>query len=165
MEIKLYRGETTAVFLEQKFGWLPGSVNVHLDDHIEYDPIRAGLVEAMRQESISTLNIAENTAQKINTWIEELENQKYGDIDSDWIGDAVKLTGQLNGMLRLVGQLKQEIGVDSQLLLAQQKMDGIMHVLVDSLRDQPHLLDTIELKLAALKQPKNVQTVEFEEVE
>ena len=165
LEIKLHRGETTTAFLEQQYGWLPGSVNVHLEDHREYDPVRAGLIEAMRQESISTLNLAENAAQKINGWIEELESQKFdGVIDTDWIGDAVKLTGQLNGMLRLVGQLKKEIGVDSQLLLAQQKMDGVMAVLVDTLQESPQLLDQIQLRLAALKQPTTIQA-DFEVVE
>lgn len=165
-EIKLHRGEITSSFLEQKLSWLPGSVNVHLEDHLEYDPVRAGLIEAMRQESISTLNLAENAAQKINGWIEELEGQRFGGvIDTDWITDAVKLTGQLNGMLRLVGQLKKEIGVDSQLMLAQQKMDSVMGVLVESLRDQPAVLDDIQLRLATLKQPKNIQDTDFEVVE
>lgn len=163
LEIKLHRGEMTSPFLEQKMGWLPGSINVHMEDHLEYDPVRAGLIEAMRQESISTLNIAENAALKINGWIEELEGQRYdGVIDTDWITDAVKLTGQLNGMLRLVGQLKKEIGVDSQLLLAQAKMDSVMGVLVESLKDQPAILDNIQLRLATLKQPRHVQDAEFE---
>ena len=165
-EIKLHRGEITSSFLEQKLSWLPGSVNVHLEDHLEYDPVRAGLIEAMRQESISTLNLAENAAQKINGWIEELEGQRFGGvIDTDWITDAVKLTGQLNGMLRLVGQLKKEIGVDSQLMLAQQKMDSVMGVLVESLRDQPAVLDDIQLRLATLKQPKHIQDTDFEVIE
>jgi hypothetical protein len=165
MEIKLHRGEITSPFLEQKMGWLPGSVNVHLQDHLEYDPVRAGLIEAMRQESISTLNLAENAAQKINGWIEELEGQRYdGVIDTDWITDAVKLTGQLNGMLRLVGQLKKEIGIDSQLLLAQAKMDSVMGVLVESLKDQPAILDNIQLRLATLKQPSHIQDADFEVV-
>ena len=165
MEIKLHRGEITSPFLEQKMGWLPGSVNVHLQDHLEYDPVRAGLIEAMRQESISTLNLAENAAQKINGWIEELEGQRYdGVIDTDWITDAVKLTGQLNGMLRLVGQLKKEIGIDFQLLLAQAKMDSVMGVLVESLKDQPAILDNIQLRLATLKQPTNIQDADFEVV-
>ena len=165
MEIKLHRGEITSPFLEQKMGWLPGSVNVHLQDHLEYDPVRAGLIEAMRHESISTLNLAENAAQKINGWIEELEAQRFdGAIDTDWITDATKLTGQLNGFLRLVGVLKKEIGVDSQLLLAQQKMDGVMNILVDTLKHEPRLLDQIELRFAALKQPKAIQA-DFEVVD
>ena len=123
--------------------------------------MRAGLIEAMRQESISTLNLAENTALKINGWIDELEGQRFdGVIDTDWITDAVKLTGQLNGMLRLVGQLKKEIGVDSQLMLAQQKMDGVMGVLVETLRHEPKLLDQIELRFAGLKQPSHVIEIE-----
>tara|TARA_Y100001938_G_C8063752_1_gene418912 strand:- start:179 stop:805 length:627 start_codon:yes stop_codon:yes gene_type:complete len=162
LEVKLHKGEITSSFLEQKHGWLPGSVNVHMEDHLEYDPVRAGLIEAMRQESISTLNIAENAAMKINGWIEELEAQRFdGAIDTDWITDATKLTGQLNGFLRLVGVLKKEIGVDSQLLLAQQKMDGVMQVLVDTLKSEPALLDQIQFRLAALRQPRTLDA-EFE---
>jgi hypothetical protein len=166
LEIKIHRGETVSSFLEDKYGWLPGSVNTHMEDHLEYDPVRAGLIEAMRQESISTLNLAESAALKINSWIEELESNRYGtEMDTEWIANATRLTSQLGGMLKLVGTLKKEIGVDSQLLLAQQKMDSVMHILVDSLRDNPGLLDQIQLRFAALQQPRNtVVDADFEEM-
>lgn len=164
LEIKIHRGETVSSFIEDKLGWLPGTVNTHMEDHLEYDPVRAGLIEAMRQESISTLNLAENAALKINGWIEELEGNRWGsEMDTEWIGNATRLTGQLNGMLKLVGTLKKEIGVDSQLLLAQQKMDSVMHVLVESLRDHPGLLDQIQLRFAALQQPRTVVDTDWEE--
>jgi hypothetical protein len=154
LEVRIYRGETTASFLEQKYGWLPGSVNVHLSDHEDYDPVKAGLIEAMRQDTINTLNLAENTAQKIDSWLTELEAQRSGDyIDSDWIGDATRLTSQLGAYLKLAGQLKKEIGVDSQLLLAQRQLDEVMYVLVDTLKQHPQLLDQIELKVSALTTP------------
>ena len=75
------------------------------------------------------------------------------------------MVAQANTSLRLVGQLKKEIGVDSQLLLAQTQMDNVMGVLVNTLRDQPHLLDTVELQLAALKPPSHIQDVDFEVIE
>ena len=40
-----------------------------------------------------------------------------------------------------------------------------MGVLVNTLRDQPHLLDNVELQLAALKPPSHIQDVEFEVIE
>ena len=78
-------------------------------------------------------------------------------ITSEWVADAAKLVGQANSSLRLIGQLKQEIVVDSQLLLAQNRVDGIMGVLVNVLGGQPQLLDEVELKLAALKEPTVIQ--------
>jgi|TARA_R110000824_G_scaffold8365_3_gene37879 hypothetical protein len=154
LEMKIHRGEVTAVFLEQKYGWLPGSVNTHLTDHDEYDPVKAGLIEAMRQDTINTLNLAENTAQKIADWLTELEAQRSPEyIDTDFIADATRLTAQLGGYLKLAGTLKKEIGVDSQLLLAQRQLDEVMYILVDTLKKQPELLDQIELRVSALKAP------------
>ena len=154
LEMKIHRGEVTAVFLEQKYGWLPGSVNTHLSDHDEYDPVKAGLIEAMRQDTINTLNLAENTAQKIADWLVELEAQRSDEyIDTDFIADATRLTAQLGSYLKLAGTLKKEIGVDSQLLLAQRQLDEVMYILVDTLKTQPELLDQIELRVAALKAP------------
>jgi hypothetical protein len=72
---------------------------------------------------------------------------------------------QANTSLRLVGQLKKEIGVDSQLLLAQAQMDNVMGVLVNTLAEQPHLLDKVELQLASLKPPTHIQDVDFEVIE
>jgi len=73
------------------------------------------------------------------------------------------LVAQANTSLRLVGQLKKEIGVDSQLLLAQKQMDGVMGVLVNTLRDEPKLLDMIELQVAALKPPSHTVDVDWED--
>ena len=67
-----------------------------------------------------------------------------------------KLVGQCNTSLKLVGQLKKEIGVDSQLFLADQREAATARILVDVLRGQPHLLDQVELRLAALKTPTHV---------
>ena len=164
LEMKIHRGEVTAVFLEQKYGWLPGSVNVHLSDHEDYDPVKAGLIEAMRQDTINTLNLAENTAQKIADWLTELEAQRSPEyIDTDFIADATRLTGQLGGYLKLAGALKKEIGTDSQLLLAQRQLDEVMYILVDTLKAQPELLDQIEFRVSALKAP--VMAAKYEVVE
>ena len=166
LEIKLFREETTPHFIEQKFGWLPGTAMAHMDECIQYDPIWDALIERLRTDSISTLNLAENTAQKLNEWIEELEERKHHEgITSEWVADASRLTGQLGGMLRLMGQLKKEIGVDSQLMLAESKMNSVMGVLVECLRDTPEVLDQIELRLLALKSPSLVMDADFEEME
>ena len=94
-------------------------------------------------------------------WLDELEAIKdsTGGITSEWVADASKLVAQANTSLRLVGQLKKEIGVDSQLLLAQKQMDSVMGILVNSLRDSPHLLDDIEFRIATLKPPTH--TIEY----
>tara|TARA_R100001463_G_scaffold105302_2_gene159793 strand:+ start:1064 stop:1684 length:621 start_codon:yes stop_codon:yes gene_type:complete len=154
LEVKLWRGEITPAFLEQKYGWLPGIVGTHMDEHNDYDPHRAALLEKMRSETISTLNVAEDTTQKIAGWIEELEAQR-GDmpLETEWIGDATRLTGQLGQMLKLVGTLKKEIGVDSQLMLASRQMEDVMVVLVDTLKDHPNLLNDLEFRLNTLKTP------------
>ena len=69
----------------------------------------------------------------------------------------------MNGLRRrLVLSVKQEIGVDSQLLLAQQQVNGVMGVLVDVLRAEPHLLNAIEMQVAALKMPTYVQDADWE---
>ena len=154
LEVRLYRGEITSSFLEQKYGWLPGIVNTHMDEHNEYDPHRAAMLEKMRTETISTLNVAEDTAQKIAGWIEELEDQRAGaPLETEWIGDATRLTSQLGGMLKLVGTLKKEIGVDSQLMLANRQIEDVMMVLVDTLKDHPSLLNDLEFRLNTLKSP------------
>jgi translation elongation factor EF-Ts len=41
-------------------------------------------------------------------------------------------------------------------------MDGVMGVLVHVLRDQPQLLDQIELQVAALKPPSHIIEADFE---
>lgn len=122
-------------------------------------------METMRYESINTLDAAQDIVQRLLGWIDELEAVKdsEGGITSDWVADAAKLVAQANTSLRLVGQLKKEIGVDSQLLLAQKQMDGVMGVLVNTLRDEPRLLDQIEMQVAALKPPSHIVDVDWED--
>lgn len=55
--------------------------------------------------------------------------------------------------MKLVGQLKSEIGVDSQLLLADRKVDAMMGILVEVLRNEPLYLDQIQLRLATMQTP------------
>ncbi len=167
IEIGVHQNEITPSFLEEKYSWPAGTVMTHMEEHIDYDPMEAQHVERMRNESINTLDSAQDIVGRLLGWIDELEQQKdEGEgITSEWVADATKLVAQATSSLRLVGQLKKEIGVDSQLLLAQAQMDNVMGVLVNTLRDQPHLLDTVELQLAALKPPSHIQDVDFEVVE
>ena len=59
VEVKIHRGEMTSTFLESKYSWPVGTVNRHMDEHLQYDPNEASHIEQMRDESISTLNVAE----------------------------------------------------------------------------------------------------------
>lgn len=156
-EVKLMTGQITTVALESSNNWPSGTIQDHMDNHRQYDHAEAALIEQARTESISTLNVAEGIAQKLIIWIEELEHRKVTEgITSEWVADAARLTNQANQSLRLIGQLKKEIGVDSQLLLAQNRVDSIMGVLVHVLGDKPDLLDAVELQLAALKEPTHI---------
>jgi hypothetical protein len=156
-EIKLLTGQITPIHLETSQGWPAGTVSDHMDNHRHYDHAEAQRIEKARSDSISTLTVAEDIAQKLVTWIEELELRKNDEgITSEWVADASRLVGNANSSLRLIGQLKKEIGVDSQLLLAQNRMDAVMGVLVNVLGSQPDLLDQVELHLAALKEPTYV---------
>ncbi len=156
-EIKLMTGQITPMHLETSNGWPSGTITDHMDNHRHYDHGEAQRIEKARNDSISTLTVAEDIAQKLVTWIEELELRKDDEgITSEWVTDAARLVGQANSSLRLIGQLKQEIGVDSQLLLAQNRVDSIMGVLVNVLGSQPDLLDQVELHLAALKEPTHI---------
>ena len=85
----------------------------------------------------------------------ELEAQKeaQGGISSEFVTDAAKLIGQANSSLKLVGQLKKEIGVDSQLMLAQAQVNDMSRILIEVLGSHPQLLDQVELKMALLKEP------------
>jgi hypothetical protein len=56
----------------------------------------------------------------------------------------------------LVGTLKREIGVDSQLLLAHTQLNQVSRILVEVLADQPKLLDDVEKKLNRLSAPIDV---------
>ena len=66
----------------------------------------------------------------------------------------------------MVGQLKKEIGVDSQLLLADKKVDSMMGILVEVLKNEPVYLDQIQLQLASLQSPVvSYDDADFEVVE
>ena len=167
VEVKIHRGEMTPAFLETKYNWPFGSVNAHMDMHLEYSPAEASHIEKMRDESISTLNVAENLVQRLVSWVDELEDRKATEgLTSEWIADATKLLAQGQGFLKLVGQLKKEIGVDSQLLLADKKVDSMMGILVEVLKNEPVYLDQIQLQLASLQSPVAIiDDTDFEVVE
>jgi|TARA_A100001201_G_scaffold107178_1_gene91662 hypothetical protein len=138
-----------------------------MEHHVDYDVQEAYYVEQMRSESISTLNVAEDLVQRLVSWVDELEARKQTEgLTSEWIADAAKLLGQGQGFLKLVGQLKKEIGVDSQILLADRKVEAVMGILVEVLRNEPMYLDQIQLRLATLKQPTTViDTDDYEVVD
>lgn len=165
LEVGVHSDEISIGYLEEKYSWTPGTVMTHMSEHVDYDPEEAKHMETMRYESINTLDAAQDIVSRLLGWLDELEAVKdsEGGITSEWVSDAAKLVAQANTSLRLVGQLKKEIGVDSQLLLAQKQMDGVMGVLVQTLRDQPQLLDQIELQVAALKPPTHVIDIDWED--
>lgn len=164
LEVGIHSGDITTLYLEEKYSWPIGTVMTHMDEHVDYDPEEAHHMERMRGESIDTLDSAQDIVSRLLGWLDELEAIKdsTGGITSEWVADAAKLVAQANTSLRLVGQLKKEIGVDSQLLLAQKQMDGVMSILVNTLRDSPHLLDDIELRIASLKQPTVIDYKEYD---
>jgi len=165
LEVEIHAGHVSPAYLEEKYSWPVGTVMEHMDNHVDYDPEEAKHMENMRYESINTLDAAQDIVSRLLGWLDELESMKdsQGGITSEWVTDAAKLVAQANTSLRLVGQLKKEIGVDSQLLLAQKQMDGVMGVLVNTLRDEPKLLDMIELQVAALKPPTHTVEVDWED--
>ena len=164
IEYLVASGVQSPAFLEEKNNWPSGMVVEHMNEHIEYDPQEAKRIEKLRDESITTLDMAEDVFSRIQSWLDEWEEKKEETgISREWIGEATKLVSAANTNLKLIGTLKKEIGVDSQLLLAQQQVNGVMGVLVDVLRDEPVLLNQMELRLAALKAP--VVDVDFEVVE
>ena len=133
--------------------------------HMQYDPEEAQVLEETRKEAITTLDMAEDIFSRITRWLDEWEEEKSrSGIDGEWLANATRLIGQANSSLKLIGTLKQEIGVDSQLLLAQQQVTGVMGILVDVLRQEPKLLNQIELQVAALKAPSHIQDAVWEEV-
>lgn len=158
-EISLKKQEITPEFLETKYSWSDGTVMEHMDVHIEYNEEEAEHIEEMRKESIDTLDRASNLFDRITVWMDELETLKdnTGGINSQWVSDVTKLVSQANASLKLIGQLKKEIGVDSQLLLAEARMVDMSRVLVDVLGGHPQLLDQLELKMATLKEPSYIQ--------
>ena len=48
VEVKIHRGEITPAFLETKYNWPVGSVNKHMDLHLEYDANEANYIEPDR---------------------------------------------------------------------------------------------------------------------
>ena len=159
--------EATPSFIEAKHNWPEGTVMTHMESHIDFDPEEAQHLEKARVQSINTLDSAEDIVITIRSYLDELEERKeqHGGITSDFVADASKLISQANSSLKLVGQLKKEIGVDSQLLLAQAQMNNMSHILVESLRNHPELLDDIELRMMTLKAPANVVEVNYEVIE
>lgn len=165
LEIQIFNGNMTTSYLEIKNGWSAGIVEEHMKEHMTYDPLEAKKVEDTRREAITTLDMAEDVFSRVNSWLDEWEAVKNADgIDGDWLANATRLIGQANSSLKLIGTLKKEIGVDSQLLLANQQVSGVMGILVDVLRAEPNLLNQIELRVAALKTPTYIQDGEWEEV-
>ena len=164
LETQVFMGNMTPAYLDTSNGWEDGTTETHMQGHMTYDPTEAKEVEATRKEAISTLDMAENVFSRIERWLDEWEEQKDAEgINAEWIANATRLVGQANTSLKLIGTLKQEIGVDSQLLLAQQQVNGVMGILVDVLRSEPSLLNQIELRVGALKEPTYIDTT-WEEV-
>ena len=134
--------------------------------HMDYDPEEAKDVEKARSEAITTLDMAEDVFSRITTWLDEWEAQKSRDgIDAEWLSTATRLVAQANTNIKLIGTLKKEIGVDSQMLLAHQQVNGVMGILVDVLRTEPKLLNQIEMRIGSLKAPTHVQDVDYEVVD
>ena len=165
-ELALKNDEMTPAYIESKHSWPDGTCDEHMDNHIQYDADEAAHIERLRQESINTLDMAEGIVGRLVSWLDELEEQRGdGEITSDWIHDATKLAGQANQSLKLVGQLKREIGVESQLMLAEAQLGSVMGTLVHVLSPHPDLLDQVELHLSALKQPDHtIVDADFEVV-
>ncbi len=163
LELNVFNGTMSPAYVEAKNGWSAGVVEEHMSGHMQYDPEEARETEETRKEAITTLDMAEDIFGRITKWLDEWEREKdiHG-IDGEWLATATRLIGQANNSLKLIGTLKQEIGVDSQLLLAQQQVNGVMGVLVDVLRAEPHLLNAIEMQVASLKMPTYVQESEWE---
>ena len=131
-ELGIMNEEFSATFLEVRHNWNEGVVMNHMDNHIEFDALQAKNMEEDRQQTISTLDAAEDIVIRIQNYLNELEEQKeaQGGISSEFVTDAAKLIGQANSSLKLVGQLKKEIGVDSQLMLAQAQVNDMSRILI-----------------------------------
>ncbi len=158
MEMNVYSGESSPSYLEAKNNWPDGTVMNHMDAHLDYDPKEAKHIEEARTQSISTLDAAEGIVNRITAYLDELEELKeaQGGISSEFVTDASRLIAQANASLKLVGTLKREIGVDSQLLLANTQLNQVSRILVDVLADQPKLLDDVERKINLLSTPIDV---------
>jgi|TARA_R110000744_G_scaffold241807_2_gene359043 hypothetical protein len=157
-EVAIHTDEYGPEYLEVKYNWSEGTVMNHMNNHIDYDIVEATHMESARKQSIDTLDAAEDIVVRIRGYLDELEEQKeITGITSEFVADAAKLIGQANASLKLVGQLKKEIGVDSQLLLAQAQVNDMSRMLVDVLGNHPDLLDMVELKMSTLREPISVQ--------
>ena len=158
LEKQVFNEEASPSYLEAKYNWPTGTVMNHMDNHMEYDPKEARHIEEARSQSINTLDSAEDIVIRIRNYLDELEERKEaeGGITSEFVADASRLIAQANTSLKLVGQLKKEIGVDSQLLLASAQINDVSRILVETLADQPALLDSVERKLNALSAPIDV---------
>jgi len=158
IEMDVYSGDVSTSYLEAKYNWPDGHVMNHMDAHLDYDPREARHIEEARSKSINTLDAAEDIVNRIRVYLDELEEQKeaHGGITSEFVTDASRLIGQANTSLKLVGTLKKEIGVDSQLLLAHAQLNEVSRVLVEVLSEQPKLLDNVERKLNMLSTPIDV---------
>lgn len=165
-EIGIHSQEYGPEYLQVKYNWAEGTVINHMNNHIDYDINEATHIESARKQSIDTLDTAEDIVRRIQGYLDELEEQKeIVGINSDFVADAARLIGQANSSLKLIGQLKKEIGVDSQLLLAQAQINDMSRLLVDVLGEHPQLLDQVELRMSALREPISIQEIEFEVVE
>ena len=164
MERDIIAGEITPDYLEARHGWPEGTVMTHMEAHVEFDPREAVRVDGERRQAVNTLDTAEKIVTRILGYLDELDVQKDQiGMTSEFVTDVTRLIGQANTSLKLVGQLKKEIGVDSQILLAQAHMNNMSHILVDALKNHPELLDEVELRMQALRAP--VTDVEFEVIE
>ena len=164
MERDISTGEITADYLEARHGWPEGTVMTHMEAHVEFDPREAARIDGERRQAVNTLDTAEEIVTRILGYLDELDEQKDQiGMTSEFVTDVTRLIGQANTSLKLVGQLKKEIGVDSQILLAQAHMNNMSHILVDALKNHPELLDEVELRMQALRAP--VTDVEFEVIE
>jgi hypothetical protein len=94
-------------------------------------------------------------------WLDELEEQKEVEgISVELVGSFTRLVSECNRSLKLVGQLKKEIGTESQMFLADQRMQMLSRILVEVLSPHPMLLDEVELKMNTLKAPTYVEVGE-----
>ena len=166
-EVQVFNGLVSSAYLEAKFGWEAGIVDEHMYAHIDYDPEEAEEIEKARSEAITTLDMAEDVFSRITKWLDEWEEKKDAEgIDGEWLSTATRLVAQANTNIKLIGTLKKEIGVDSQMLLAQQQVNGVMGILVDVLRTEPKLLNQIEMRFAALKSPTHIiEDADYEVIE
>lgn len=166
LEVQIFNGNISPAYLESKHNWEAGIVEEHMSDHMDYDPEEAQAVEHARSEAITTLDMAQDVFARIQKWLDEWEREKdISGIDAEWLGTATRLVAQANTNIKLIGTLKKEIGVDSQILLAQQNVNQVMGILVDVLRNEPRLLGQVEMRLSALKAPTTIIDAEWEDIE